>query len=250
MCPPTVMTLSLKRLRRSEMSTFMRRVLVIVEQQSQISGAFVEAFRQVAQRYDLILQAKNTDPKTTLESYDRDADTAWRGLKAQIVASLLHPDAGVVEAAQCVDELFSKTPDPTKFNFEREYGLLDTLLGNLATIDIPIRERAFVQPYIARLEQTVAAFYEASAAVNEIRAQKVVGELMDAFNACIEAWRKLVKVLEYRAEFESDEAAKGAIERLNAMLRPVKTRLSQRQAKPAEATSPDISFEENSPEVE
>ena len=242
MATPTVTSFGITRLRRAELVSFHRRVLGILETTYATSTPLIDALKDAAKRYESLLQIKDFDEQISLEEYDRVADYAWRALKAQITASLMHPDEAVIAAATKVDAIFSKTPDPTNENYDSEYAKLSKLVAQLQTIDEADRHLAAIEPFLTRLESAVSDFYEAANRATHAKAQKNNGEVKSAVKECHEAWRKLTCFLEYRAAIEDDEEAVRSIGVLNAMLNPVKTRLNQRYGKNADKNSPDITF--------
>lgn len=242
MTTPTVTSFGIARLRRAELASFHRRVIAILETTYAVSSPTIDAFKDAAKQYESLLQVKDFDEQIGLEAYDRVADYAWRALKAQITASLMHPDEAVGAAATKIDAIFSKTPDPTNENYDSEYAKLSKLVAQLLTIDESDRNLAAIEPFLTRLECAVSDFYEAANRATHTKAQKINGEVQSAAKACHEAWRKLTCFLEYRATIEDDDAAARAIDVLNAMLIPVKTRLNQRRGKNADKNSPDITF--------
>lgn len=226
---PTILKFKYNKLRRDEIRTFNSRVLQILDIAGCDAGAKHQAFRAAAEVYENVLHGQGFASSVSLAEYDRLADDAWTGLSLQIRASLMHPEAAVREAARKVDTVFQKTENPTRLSYDLEYGALSTLVSQLKSLDAEVLEKSFVKPYLNHLDNCVQNFMNAAASVVDTKAQKEIGAVKAAADACYQAWLELVKFLEVAADSGLVAHAGDAIVRLNVMNAEIKSRTNVRK---------------------
>ena len=219
-----------KLLRREEQHSFHDRVLQILLGTCGKCGAAYERFELAAKQFDILLTNKALAPSLSLKQLDATADAAWSSLNAQVQASLMHPRAEVRDAAERVNAIFSKTPNPTNLNYDQEYGALKTLLSQIATIDAETLKTAWVDEHVAALQMAVEDFVTASANKVDALSKKQSGEIKAAETACYKAWQDLAKYLEVMENLGGLAGSADAIDQLNAMNTAIKRRLDIRKA--------------------
>ena len=114
-------------LRREEQYSFHDRVLQIVLNTCGKCGKAYDCFEVAAIAFDKLLTDKALAPSLSLGELDDIADGAWSSLNLMLRAGLVYPRQSVREAAAKVNDIFSKTANPTMLNCDEEYGALRTL---------------------------------------------------------------------------------------------------------------------------
>ncbi len=221
-----------RNLRREEQHTFHNFVTKIIETTCGPCGKVYEAFVESAHHFDYLLQGKASKESLSLAILDYAADEAWVGLSLQIQASLKHPMASVREAAAAVDAIFSQTPNPTRLNYDQEYGTLATLLAQLRQIDLETRQTALVEVYIQYLSDCVDTFVDAAHNVNDLRSKQTAGEFKEAVEQCNKSWNALAKYLEAMHTAEALNHGAECIAQLDTLCKRIKTRMALRSASP------------------
>ena len=229
-----------KSLRREEQHSFHDRVLQILLETCGKCGEAYDRFEQAAKAFDRVLTNKALAPSLSLMELDAIADAAWSSLNMQIQASLLHPRAEVRNAAERVNAIFSKTPNPTNLNYDQEYGALRTLLLQFATLDTDTLKAALVDEHVAALQEAVENFVVASANKVDALSKKQSGEIKAAETACYKAWQDLIQYLEVMDTFGGLAGSSDAIARLNAMNTSIKRRLEARKITKATGQEDDV----------
>jgi len=217
-----------RKLRREERHTFNNYVKQIIETTCGPCGKVYEAFLESAHQFDYLLQGKASKESLSLAILDYAADEAWVGLSLQIQASLKHPNATIREAAAAVDAIFSQTPNPTRLNYDQEYGTLATLLAQLRQIDVATRETACVEPFIQYLSDCVDSFVSAAFNVNDAKSKQTAGELKEASESCYRNWTSLAKYLEAMHCANALPDGDNCIAQLDTLCKRVKSRIVQR----------------------
>lgn len=228
-----------KSLRREEQHSFHDRVLQILLGTCGKCGEAYERFELAAKQFDTLLTNKALAPSLSLMELDVVADAAWSSLNAQIQASLIHPRAEVRNAAERVNAIFSKTPNPTNLNYDQEYGALKTLLSQFATIDIETLKAAWVDEHVDALQKAVENFVIASANKVDALSKKQSGEIKTAETDCYKAWQDLAKYLEVMESLGGLAGSADAIDQLNALNTGIKRRLEARKSNKASGKEDD-----------
>lgn len=216
-------------LRREEQHSFNDRVLQIVLNTCGNCGKAYDRFEAAARSFDKLLTDKALAPSMSLVELDGIADSAWSSLNLMIRAGLVHPRPSVRDAARKVNDIFSKTPNPTMLNYDAEYGALRTLLSQLATLDSETIKAALVDEHIAALQKAVEDFVTAGASKVDALSKKQTGLIKAAATECFKAWQDLAKYIEIMDSLDSLPGAADAIDRLNAMNTTIKRRLEARK---------------------
>lgn len=132
-----------------------RLILEGVKEPPECMMAFVEAVENM----DKTLEKAPLNTTTQdIADADAAADAAWLGMNAQLKVSLVHPEAGVREAAERVWNVFGTIDNPTRLSYEAEYGILERLINQLGALDIADREASLIEPWLAELRRTVDVF--------------------------------------------------------------------------------------------
>ena len=152
MSKQNISRISYTALRRDEQHSFNNRVLHILDTSCGACGKPYDDFKSAAEKFGALLHEKGFATSLSLEDYDRKADEAWRGLDAQISASRRHPKEDVRNAAQTVNDVFSKTSNPTNLNYDQEYGALSVLLSQLNAMDRTVLVLARVDEYVSLIK--------------------------------------------------------------------------------------------------
>ncbi len=234
-----VSRIAYKTLRQEEQHSFHDRVLQIVLNTCGKCGKAYDRFEAAAVTFDKLLTDKALAPSLSLVELDDIADSAWSSLNLMLRACMVHPRASVREAASKVNDIFSKTPNPTALNYDEEYGALRTLLSQLATIDAETIKAALVDEHIQALQTAVENFVVASTSKVDALSKKQTGVLKDASTECFKAWQDLAKYLELMDSLDSLPGASDAIDQLNAMNNAIKRRLEVRKANKASGKDDD-----------
>lgn len=216
-------------LRREEQHSFNDRVMQIVLNTCGNCGKAYERFEAAAAAFDKLLTDKALAPSLSLVELDGIADSAWSSLNLMIRACLVHPRSSVRDAASKVNDIFSKTQNPTMLNYDEEYGALRTLLSQLATLDSETIKAALVDEHIAALQKAVEDFVTASASKVDALSKKQTGLIKDAAAECFKAWQDLAKFIEIMDSLDSLPGAANAIDQLNALNAAIKRRLEARK---------------------
>jgi len=219
-----------KALRRDEQHSFNNRVLHILDTTCGAFGKPYSEFKNAAEQFGGILHDKGFVTSLSLEEFDRKADDAWRGLDAQITASTKHPKEDVRKAAQTVNDVFSKTANPTCMNFDQEYGALSVLLSQLNAMDHSVLVAARVDEFVEYLGECVHDFIEASKQSIDVKSKQQIGAIQSAAQVSYKAWQNLVKYLEAMAIADELPGVSDAIDQLNAMNSSIKRRLEARKS--------------------
>lgn len=231
-------------LRREEQHSFHDRVLQIVQNTCGKCGRAYDRFEEAAIAFDKLLTDKALAPSLSLVELDDIADSAWSSLNLMIRACLVHPRQSVRDAASKVNEIFSKTPNPTMLNYDEEYGALRTLLSQLASLDAEVLRAALIEEHIAALRKAVEDFVTASAIKVDTLSKKQTGLMKAAATDCYKAWQDLAKYLELMDSLDGLPGASDAIEQLNAMNTAIKRRLEARKINHANDAKGDINIVE------
>lgn len=234
-----IIRLDFPHLRREEQHSFHDRVLQIVLNTCGKCGKAYDRFEAAAITFDKLLTDKALAPSLSLVELDNIADSAWSSLNLQIRASLVHPRQTVRDAAEKINDIFSKTSNPTMLNYDEEYGALRTLLSQLATIDVETLKAALVDEHIQALQTAVENFVTASASRVDALSKKQTGMLKAAATECYKAWQDLAKYLELMDSLDSLPGASDAIDQLNALNSTIKRRLEARKANKASGKDDD-----------
>lgn len=230
MSKPSINRINYKALRRDEQHSFNNRVLHILDTTCGACGKPYSEFKTAAEQFGGILHERGFVTSFSLDEYDRKADDAWRGLDAQIEASRKHPREEVKKAAQVVNDVFSKTANPTNLNYDQEYGALSVLLSQLNAIDRSVLVAARVDEYVDYLGKCVNDFMEASQKSIDAKSKQQIGTILSASQNCYKAWQNLVKYLEAMVIADALPGASDAIDQLNAMNATIKRRLETRKS--------------------
>lgn len=225
-----IIRLNHTHLRREEQHSFHDRVLQIVLNTCGRCGKAYDRFEAAAIAFDKLLTDKALAPSLSLVELDDVADNAWSSLNLQIRASLVHPRQSVREAAAKVNEIFTKTANPTALSYDEEYGALRTLLAQLATIDAETIKTALVDEHIQALQIAVENFIVASTNKVDALSKKQTGVLKEASVECFKAWQDLAKYLELMDSLDNLPGASDAIDQINAMNTAIKRRLEARKS--------------------
>lgn len=228
-------------LRREEQHSFHDRVLQIVLNTCGKCGKAYDRFEAAAIEFNKRLTDKALAPSLSLVELDDIADSAWSSLNLMLRAGIVHPRQSVREAAAKVNDIFSKTANPTMLNYDEEYGVLRTLLSQLATLDAEIIKVALVDEHICALQKAVEDFLTASASKVDALSKKQTGLIKAAATECFKAWQDLAKYLELMDSLDSLPGASEAIDQLNAMNTVIKRRLEARKSNKAEGKEDDAS---------
>lgn len=242
MSKQTINRLKYRALRRDEQHAFNLRVLSILEATCGAFGKPYFEFKDAAERFAAILHDRGFVVSLSVDAYDRRADEAWRGLDLQIEASLRHPDETVRLAAQNVKNVFSKTENPTKLNYDQEYGALAILLSQLKAIDRTTLELAHVDVYIDYLDQCVRDFNEAYQNATDTKSKQDIGAVKSGSNNCYQAWQNMAKYLEAMVLADALPGAADAIEQINIMNTAIKRRLALRKVTKINAADDDTNI--------
>ena len=100
-------------LRREEQHSFNDRVLQILHNTCGTDFKVCERFKAAARTFDNQIADQTLNSVQSLASYDAVADSAWSSMNLQLKASLVHPRPSIRAAAEEVNAIFSKTPNPT-----------------------------------------------------------------------------------------------------------------------------------------
>ena len=230
MSKPNINRVNYKALRRDEQHSFNNRVLHILDTTCGACGKPYSEFKAAAEQFGTILHNKGFATSLSLEEYDRKADDAWRGLDAQIAASRKHPKEEVRKAAQVVNDVFSKTANPTNLNYDQEYGALSVLLSQLNALDHSVLVTARIDEYVDYLGECVCDFMEASKKSIDAKSKQQIGALQTVSQDCYKSWQNLAKYLEAMVIADALPGASDAIDQLNAMNASIKRRLEARKS--------------------
>ena len=229
-----ILRIDYKAMRREEQHSFHDRVLQIVLNTCGKCGKAYERFEAAAIAFDKQLADKALAPSLSLVELDTIADNAWSSLYLQIRASLVHPRQSVRDAAEKVNDIFSKTPNPTALNYDEEYCALRTLLSQLATLDTETLKAALVDEHIQALQTAVEDFVTASTSKVDALSKKQTGIIKAISDECFKAWQDLAKYLELMVSLDALPGASDAIDQLNTMNTTIKRRLDARKSNKAE----------------
>ena len=105
-------------LRREEQHSFHDRVMQIVLNTCGKCGKAYDRFEAASIAFDQLLTDKALAPSLSLVELDDIADSAWSSLNLMLRAGIVHPRQSVREAAAKVNDIFSKTANPTMLNYE------------------------------------------------------------------------------------------------------------------------------------
>ena len=217
-------------LRREEQHSFNDRVLQILLNSCGQCGKTYERFEAAAIAFDKLIADQAMHPSLSLAELDATADNAWTAMNLQIKASLMHPRKAVRDAAIHVNEIFSKTPNPTSLNYDQEYGALRTLLTQMATLPDETVKAALVDEHLRALSDAVEVFTAASAEKVDALSKKQTGALKEAAEDCYKAWQDLTKYLELMVSLDELPGAENAINQLNVLLAGIKRRMDNRRS--------------------
>ncbi len=226
-----ILRVDYNKLRRSEQNRFNHHILNLLERNFPDEARWskqLSNFKLQVNRLSDAMVALQSRSSLSLKTRDRQTDVAWLGLKSQVKASLLLPET--MEAAQKVDAVLSKSPNPTRLKYERAYGILDTLIGSLYSLGNQVLMDARCDLHVAYLKFCVVDFTKTQAANFATMNQRQSGEVQQAGLACTKAWQSVIKYLEAMAEGEMLPGVEEAIDHINVVCNVVKTHL-QRRAK-------------------
>lgn len=224
-----VTTFHFSRLKRAELLTFNRLTLQIIDSTcGAATGVLLERFRAAAEAFDRAMHDKAFQPGLGLAEYDAAADASYAAVSAQARASLMHPYKNVRDAAQKVVEILDKHGNPTALPYSEEYGILGILLSQLKTLGKEVTDSAMIGPHVERLQHDYDAFMAANEHKVDVKSKQILGMIKDTAEACYESWGNLAKYLEVMAASDALPGAAEAIDKLNALLMPMKTRLKNR----------------------
>ena len=143
-----------------------------------------------------------------------------------------------------MDAVFQRTENPTRLSYDLEYGALSTLVSQLKSLDDEVLEASLVKPYLAHLDSCVQNFMNAAASVVDTKAQKEIGAVKAAADACYQAWLDLAKFLEVAADSGLAAHAGDVIARLNVMNAEIRSRMNVRSAQKGKSVFEDIAAPE------
>ncbi len=233
----TIQRFKFNMLRREEQHSFNDRVLQILHNTCGTDFKVYERFEAAARTFDNQIADQTLNSVQSLASYDAVADNAWSSMNLQLKASLVHPRPSIRAAAEEVNAIFSKTPNPTNLNYDQEYGSLRTLLTQLATLPEETLKTALVDEHFKALRDAVDAFTLASIERIDALSKKQNGLLKAASNDCYKAWLDLAKYLELMLSIDELPGSGEAIDQLNILILGIKRRLSARSKSDATPSS-------------
>lgn len=192
-----IMTVSFRLMRQDEIYGFLNDV------SHQITGTFSEVpdcakeFLKAQCAYEEALQVDDTVfSASDLAAADREADGAWTGLNMYLKAMRLYPRADVREAAEQIWNVFSRYDNPTSLAYATEYGLMERMLTELHKLPESVLEKANAVIWIKELDEKCSLFIQMYALRIQEKAGKVSGASKTARLAAIEAYRRMVAMIE------------------------------------------------------
>lgn len=169
----------------------------------QITGTFAEEpefakeFMQMQSAYEEALHMDDTVFSVTdLAAADREADSAWTGLNMYLKAMRMHPKADVRDAAEQIWGVFNRHENPTSLPYATEYGIMERLLDDLHTLPEDVLNKANASVWIKELDEKCSLFIQMYALRIKEKAGKVSGAAKTARLAAIDAYRRMVTMIE------------------------------------------------------
>lgn len=231
----TIRRIKLNSMRTEEVHEFNDRAVEILSATCGHMGVVSDQFIEATQNFDHAITAPKPN-FADLQELDAKADDAWRALNLQIEASCMHPRVEVRAAAETIADIFSQTPNPTRLNYDQEYGALKTLIQRLLDIPKATRETAWVEEYFVALQAAVEAFTAARFDNLDTRSKQQLGAVKEATQQLQAAWLNLIRHLELQHSLAPTDAIVEAIDKLNLLTVGIQQRLKQRKGRePKEA---------------
>lgn len=227
-------------MKNDEFYGFLNEVRRLLQEDFATVPAYAEKFIKAVEALDNAM--KQDSPliaRQDMIDADTAADNAWKGLKAQLKVSLVHPFAAIREAAERVWKVFSATNNPTQLPYETEYGLLERLLSQLDELDKFDREAALIEPWFDELHRTVQAFTSLYLKRNHEIAGREAGLVKSRRVAAVEACRELFDYANALACIMPDAELSHWMEAVNALCDATRTRIKARKTRSSNAKSED-----------
>ena len=218
-----------RQLYRAEQITLNRAVTDCLLQTCGACGKPYDRFFAASRDLKALATKKTQVGSKSLSTLDKRADDAWNAYKQQLKASLMHPYAEVVEAAKIIEPVFNSVSNPTKLNYDREYGALSILLEGLKKLDPQVIERAMLMPHFKALHEAVENFVQAQKEQLQGKVDQPKNELEEAEKACASAFSELMSYIEVKAKADELQNGEGAIALLNALFAGIEKRLKHRE---------------------
>ena len=221
-----LLSLSMDELDQRDMLGFTNRVPgILKEMYPKEVPAVVNRFIASAEGYILMQQQlSGKASKAEISDSDHLADDEWRSLDFQIKAGVCQThnmDQNV--AAQAVKKVFSKYKDPTELKYEKEYAVLEELLGELEKIPVDVLKKAKVDENVIGLRKCVDDFRTIYTNKIKPEAAEETGYAQKAREQ-IHIWWNAVSAQIAADIFDNQGNSKfeAAIDKLNAAIRTVK----------------------------
>ena len=221
-----LLSVSMEELDQRDMLGFTNRVPGILKEiYPKEVPSVVNRFIASAEGYILIQQSlSGKASKAEISDSDHLADDEWRSLDFQIKAGVCQThnmDQNV--AAQAVKKVFSKYKDPTELKYEKEYAVLEELLGELEKIPVDVLKKAKVDENVQGLRKCVDDFRTIYTNKIKPEAAEETG-LAQKAREQVHIWWNSVCAQIVADSYDNQGNAKfeAAVEKLNAAIRTIK----------------------------
>lgn len=218
-----------RQLTREEQVSLNETILDIVKKSCGACGKPFNVFFEASKIYKTMLSKKLQIGSQSLSTLDQSADHSWSAFNAQLKASLMHPYADIVEAANKIAVVFNNIKNPTKLNYEREYGALSVLIESLNDIDRSVFEKAMLLPHYDALRDAVIKFIDTQKEMLELKNEQRAYDLDLAEKDCSKAWSDLATYLEVKDNADELPGAADAILLLNTLFAKIEARMKARE---------------------
>ncbi len=214
-------------LRNDELRGYFNRLMAILIAFNALRGSRGQKLKAAHEAYVQALDGSSAS-KLSIREFDSPCDLAWRSLKAQVRADLLHHSETRRRAGEQIDGLLSPLGNPTNLNYDQAYGLIQRAISTLDGLDPQILVDAHIDDIFAHLHACYDKFVAAQASEMARRANRPKGAVREARLALLKAWSGYVPALEMIAEDEPE--AQKAIDQINALVAESNAKIAQRKA--------------------
>ena len=167
-------------------------------------------------------QASASTDKKIIANCDSVADDAWRSMDFQLKAgACAHHNETFRNAALEVQKTFNKYKDPTDMRYDKEYEVLDKLLGDLEKLPMDLMKAARVDENLIGLRKAVEDFR--TLFTNKINPKEAeeMGLAKEMKKQMVIWWNAVAAQLKADTYTRQDNVFVGMIEKLNAAIRAV-----------------------------
>ncbi len=160
---------------------------------------------------------------------DEEMNKAWSAMNLQLRASLVHPRNDVIKAAEKLKTILDEVGNPRTLSYDSTYGAIGKALLRIEALPSDIIPTSRSDEYFARLKAAFDQFTHARNHNDQTRATIERNRVRNTRDALTQAYNEMIQYLE--ALSDDDENISTIIDRLNAIIAPIRQRVNNRHGK-------------------